>query len=529
MKRLILLLWAVLFSIQIIAQKLLDLNTLKIYADKVETIPSRDVEETNDGLTITYRFDKVLLQKDELYKEASYIKIDGFWLNSKEGEPAILSRWDTFIVPSTDAKVMVTDSVFSEYQLELAAARPPLENSGNVSYTRENVKPISAYNGFFPNKLIPSTYNCEYRNQPLLKVCVCPLQYNYISKTVRIYKEIKYKVVFNNKSKPDLLKNKSLLNNTFLRNITVNGPSYLQTDVIPRNSATQLANRHYLIITVPKYEPAANRFAEWKRRLGYNVHITTQATWDTTAVKNAVRNAYLTYGIENLLIIGKYSDVPTFFRDRIFNFNHHVHTTDLYYGCLGNDYTPSIFRGRLLVKSLAEANVVVDKIINYEKNPVTDTAFYDKGIHCAYFQDFSLVNNENVTPGDGKEDRRFTYTSERILNGMMTLGKSVSRIYYTEPDNEPLYWNDGSEIPASLRKPTFAWNGNNNDITNKINQKAFYIFMRDHGDVDNWASPSYTINDINNLTNSNYLPVVFSICCKTGQYCYGDCFCNHLS
>lgn len=30
---------------------------------------------------------------------------------------------------------------------------------------------------------------------------------------------------------------------------------------------------------------------------------------------------------------------------------------------------------------------VVDKIIRYERNPVRDTAFYDTGLHCAYFED----------------------------------------------------------------------------------------------------------------------------------------------
>ena len=528
---------AVILSIQIFAQKILDLNTLKFNTGKWETIPTRDVEETNDGLIVTYRFSKVLVQQDELYNEASCVKIDGFWLNNRKGEPAILSRWDTFIVPSTDAKVVMIDSIYTDYHLELAAARPILENSSKDSYTRDNVRPISPYSGFFPKKIIPSSRSCKYREQPLFEICVCPLQYNYVGKTVRLYKEIKYKIVFNTsssyKSKPKPLWSKGLLGSSFLRNIAVNGPSFCQTDTITRNSATLLTNSHYLIITCPKYEPAVNRFAEWKRRLGYNVHIFTQTIWDTITVKDTIRSAYNDYGIEHLLIFGGHNDVPGIIRDKVFNSKHHIHPTDLYYGCLDDGYSPSIFRGRLLVNTLAEANVVVDKIINYEKNPVMDTAFYKKGIHCAYFQDYVYDNNNNVLPlpGDGFEDRRFTYTSERILDRVEDLNKKIDRIYYTESYQEPTHWNlgtyaNGSEIPTYLKKPSFAWNGSNNDITYKINQKAFYIFMRDHGGVNGWWQPSYTTTDINSLNNGNYLPVVFSICCLTGKYDESNCFCE---
>ena len=522
-----------------IAQKTMHLQTKEVTKGIGKTIPTRDVEETNNGVKVTYRFNNIILQEDPLYTNATIVFIDGFYPNCNVGEPAVLSRWDTFVVPATGAKIVVSDSSYVEIPLELSPARPVLSNSDNDIYTKENVLPISNYKGRFPSYIISATRDDNYRRQHLLDVCVTPVQYDFTNKRLRIFTMIQYSIQYNVASlKKSLsrLSKETTSGDSFLNNIALNYSSResLQS-AKDTNSSRSIINSKYLIISVPKYATAVNRFAEWKRTLGFDVQIKMQESWDTTMVRSAVFASCEPDFIDHLLIIGGHNDVPGVIRDKVFNHKHHYHPTDLYYGCWNSGYTPNFFRGRILVNTNDEAMTVVDKIINYERNPVSDEFFYKRGVHCAYFQDRNYYNNngELTQRIDSCEDRRFVLTSERIRDSLLSsiIIDSISRVYYTENSVFPLRWNDGifahgEWIPAELRKNTFAWDGDSIDITNCINQKAFYVLLRDHGGIDKWEEPSFTNNNIESLHNGNYLPVVFSICCQTGKFDANNCFCE---
>ena len=514
------------------AQKTMSLQTM-VESDILEkSTPTRDIEETQNGVKITYHFNNIVFLDDPLYAGATIVKIDGFWPNCIVGEPAILSRWDTFVVPSAGATVVKSDSSYVEFPMELSPARPLLSNSENDSYTRDNVLPIVNYQGFFPSCFISAIRNDSYRGQHLLDVCVTPVQYDYVSKKLRVFTMIQYQIQYNATAlKMSLSKfskgGKS--GDSFLDNIALNVPSW---DFVTRRdtfSTDTLSNR-YLIVSVPKYTTAVNKFAEWKRTLGFDVQIEMRESWDTTMVRNVVSNAYETDSIKYLLIIGGGDDVPGIVRNLHFNNRDFEHYTDLYYGCMDDGYTPDIFRGRIPVSTSNMAITIVDKIINYEKNPPIDAeneSYYKTGVHCAYFQDLNH---------DGYEDRRFVLTSEIIRDSMLKditqcFVDSITRVYYTENSVIPTHWNngiyaEGGVIPSELQKSTFLWDGNSANITNCINQKAFYVLMRDHGRIDEWVKPSYDISDISNLNNGDYLPVVFSICCHTGEYESISCFCK---
>ncbi len=514
------------------AQETFCLQTQKVFKGRGKTIPARDIEHTQNGTIVTYRFNNVILQDDPLYDSATIVKIEGFWPNCNVSEPAFLSRWDTFVVPNADAKVVVRDSSYIEIPMELSPARPLLSNSEDEPYTKDNVIPIGSYHGFFPSNVIPGIRNDSYRGQQLLDVCVAPVQYDYVNRRVRVFTMIKYELQYNVASLEKSLSKISRerkRGNAFLDNIALNllskDPS--QTPKAESSSIENTSSK-YLIVSVPKYATAVNKFAEWKRTLGFNVQIEMRESWDTITVKNVVHSAYEADSIEYLLIVGGHDDVPAITRNMYFNNKEHV--TDLYYGCMSDGYVPDIHRGRIPVTSNTQALIVVDKIISYEKNPVEDERFYKTGVHCAYFQD--------SYPRDSFEDRRFVLTSERVRESMLRDSvfctvDSIVRIYYTDNNVCPTYWNNdiyahGEEIPAELQKPAYTWDGNSTNISNCINQKAFYVLMRDHGERYKWKEPSYSVTNIAELHNGDSLPVVFSICCHTGEFDALSCFCEYF-
>ena len=277
----------------------------------------------------------------------------------------------------------------------------------------------------------------------------------------------------------------------------------------------------YLIITVPKYLAAVNKFIDWKRTLGFKVRLVCQNFWDETTVYNTVYNEYNNYEIKYLLIVGGFGDVPgkQTSNTLLVDGNYHTYTfyTDYYYGCIYNDNTPAIARGRISVSTSDEAMTVVDKIINYERDPVNDDNFYDTGINCTCFTD---SNN------DGRDDDFCSKVTEDIRNYMTNqIGKNIHRVYYAGSTTNPSYWYNGTSIPNELLKSNgFNWDGSQSDISTYINNGALFVLHESHGNYDHWGQPYFYISGIYGLTNENRLPVVFSMNCLTGKYITDRCF-----
>lgn len=513
--------------------------------------PNRNVEITDEGVIVTYEFHGGIHQQAPLYPNAKFWKIPGFRLNDVAGEPSYPMRWDTFTIPDgATVSIEILDSVFSDTTFVLSPAYPPLEDSDTISYTTNVVCAINAYTGFFPRSLTALGEFQDYRGQKLVHVGIMPVHYDMVNHKVRTYSRIQYKLKFVQANGSKARKAVSSVgtgasfigaSDCFIQNVALNCPVQLETN--RRKAAAQTAltsqedNRAYLIVTTNKFLNAVNKFAKWKRIKGFRVSIESRNQWsDTTAVKNVITQHYLQDSIQYLLIVGDIEYVPSYIRN-----NRHVHCTDLYYGCMGgaDDHTPDICRGRISVKTNAEAEIVFNKIIKYEKNPVTDNDFYNWGLHCAYFQDETVVAFDTLTNeiiykqrSDGYEDRRFTLTSEEIRNYMTAKKqKYIERVYAATYNVPPHYWNNGDfsfgeEIPAELRSNDFNWHGTANDINDYINNRSFYVLYRGHGSETSWSSIPYSNGNISLLSHQDYYPVVFSITCKTGKFNYtgGNCF-----
>lgn len=498
------------------AQQTISLIDGSIADTVLSTTPTRNVQVVDDGIIVTYNFNNIIIQQDDIYPSASLLSINGFSRNTAATEPALLSRYDSFTVPSgMKASISIIDSSFIELPITISPARPLLRNNGTDRYSTDNIPSISAYHGYFPNSIIWETKQNKYRGNSIENVRVCPMQYNHENNRVRLFKSITYKVLFVESDIKELSTIKPA--DDYLACRTINGCS-ISSATFTTNSAEYISD--YLIISHPKYETAVNQLAEWKRMLGFNVHTIMKDNWTTTSVKDSVEKIYQgSSSLDYMLIVGDHVDIPAQIKTE--------YITDLYYCCMdgSSDCTPDIYGGRLIVSTAQEANTIINKIINYEKAPTTDSLFYSNGIHCSHFQDGTEYENNEE---DGYEDFRSTLTSENIRDYLMTLNKNIKRVYYTEQTTNPQHWSRilsyGDVIPSELRKPTFRWNGNGDTINAKITAGAFYVLYFGHGNREYWHAPFYSSLYLDNLSNGNKLPVIFSMACQTGNFSYSSCF-----
>ena len=517
MNKLLMILLMALFSPSLLfAQKSIMLMDGNIINELTDSKPSCNIESTDTSIIVTYNFKNLNLLPDSLDPSAVMPRIKGFGYEHTPRKPEILMRWDAISLPlNSIGHVNIIDSAYIDIPIELAAARK-IQICGDEDYTASSVPAISPYKGFYPSIIIPSINQYNYRGRPVMNVCVCPIKYNFTTKTARIYSMIKYEVAWivssSAKRFPSLEKYCS--SSRFLNKVTINT---IKKEIRDQNTST---TEDYLIISTTEYQSAVERLAEWKRVLGFRVEVLYQDGWSADNLKSYIQQFDLEHSnLSYVLFVGGLTDVSSF----EYNFNNYHYVSDYEYSCIDNDAYPDICRGRLLVSSLGEAETLVDKIINYERNPIKREDFYNTGINGAVFE----------ADWNGNERTRAVLTSELIKKVVSdSLQKDVNSVYIRGNGAYPSHWNNssysyGNELPESILQNT-SWNGTAKNMMNYIDDGAFYTLYIGHGEWNRWHSINLNKDSLDRLSNGLKFPVVFSMSCQTGNFIYDDCFAQHF-
>jgi hypothetical protein len=144
------------------------------------------------------------------------------------------------------------------------------------------------------------------------------------------------------------------------------------------------------------------------------------------------------------------------------------------------DGIPDLAVGRLPVRTVAEANLELAKLVNFSPANVSQTAVMVADAQGSYYFNFEQANENLIT----------------LLPPAMQ--GSVQRIYRRlEPSD------------AVTRT----------DLINRFNQGAALVNYSGHGNVDVWTgAPIFSTSDALALTNGNKLPLVIVMDCLNGYF-----------
>ena len=422
------------------------------------------------------------------------------------------------------------------------------------------------------------------RGQACAIVWLYPYQYNPVKDTLAIYPNLTVTVLFNGEPTPvplelkseafDLLKQRTAINfDAVVKAQDANpGPIVTPYDVGPPNFGPY--GWDYIIMTKPEFEYAANQLAAWREKTGFKTTVfIVPDGWQAKDIKKALEGAYKNWGKkpEYILIIGDAEHIPCFYEtwhpmnekyqkkcdcykcDSQPPFRESYVCTDFYYTTMdGNDLIPDIAIGRLSVDSHKEAVDRVEKIIEFEQNPVRDSSFYNHAAICTQFEDMNIKVDNYYNPTcspDTYEDHRRAQSAEDLAlfleDPYYGIEKEITRIYNANSNINPKHWSKdpqnfdgqittvGGPIPKDLwRSNGFGWSGGPTNIINALNPHwglvkchwtedytgQFLLVYRGHGGKDNWRAPSLYIDRLNDLKNCNRLPVVWSLACNTGWF-----------
>ena len=182
------------------------------------------------------------------------------------------------------------------------------------------------------------------------------------------------------------------------------------------------------------------------------------------------------------------------------------------------DNLPEMVISRICATNQIELEVMINKFIEYESSPPVSQTFYQKPITSVAW--CTPTTNQLYIEVVGGFWKNILNKEPVRINEIMSGNPSIDP-WTTNPEYIPLveYFGPNGlgyipETPGELG----GWTGGTASLINEaINQGAFMLIHRSNGSVNGWALPSYTISDINGLTNEH--PVfVLSTDCLTGKF-----------
>lgn len=503
-------------------------TTQKIISSKDGKIEILSEEQDNlffNIQTISFQA-KTITKENKIYKLLNLEK--GGYDDRETGKPA-LPFWSAMINVSANSSCRseIKEPVFEDlvnYE-EIYPAQPPQPETGKDEAEPRFAKDENFYSQdlLYPKEIVSLGDEVILRGSALRTIYFYPFQYNPAEKVLRHYKSFKVQIIC---SGGRLLRQPESSRDFFepLKQRVINNSLIESSKVFNLQVGnTALEGADLIIITPLDFVLPANTLALWRNQKGIKTVVKTTAETGNTAesITNFIKNAYQTWSPSPafVLLLGDAEFIPPSYRTAHPYEGNRLIGTDLYYAAVdGTDYFPDLAVGRISVDTLAQAQDRIDKIINYEKNPPTESSFYSSQGIAAYFQD----GEGGIY--DGYEDRPFIRTSEQIRDFFLGKNFNPARVYYTLSNVNPTNYNNGpygsgESLPAELlRASGFLWNGDKTQISSLVNSGIFWLNHRDHGNILGWIYPNYNTGDVNSLTNGGQLPLISSFNCMSGWF-----------
>jgi hypothetical protein len=403
-----------------------------------------------------------------------------------QGAPDVQKLAAALIIPDKmQMGSLVISSQYKEYSnIELAPSKGSFSrkiNPATVAYTYGD---SYGKDEFFPGKLtdLNDPYIMrDYRGQTLN---FYPLQYNPVSKTLRVYYEIQVQVKSIGEGGKNQLERSrgeaihidrefnQLYSKRFLNYAALNAEAATLTP-----QYTPVSEEGSMLILYPKaFLATMQPFVQWKKLKGIRTEIVDVATVGTTssAIQTYIANYYKNNkNLKYVLLVGDDTEIPpsTSGSD----------PSDNKYGCLaGNDSYAEVFVGRFSGSTVANIETQATRTIKYEKEMKGTETYLNKGVA--------------VASGDEKDD----------VSCIDIIIKQMKGSTYTTVDK--------------------ITSGAGTQLVDKINQGGVgFVPHSGHGLKTSLGSISFSTSSCSKLTNTNAWPYMFCLACDVGTFTKGTC------
>lgn len=463
--------------------------------------------------------------------------VPGIFLFNEEGAPNLPSAARYVAIPQgSRAQVTILDSrteVYQDVEILPAPNIPRGDDDAPLRYEKDIA--IYSRNAFYPETPVVLSPPQQFRGVDVVTLAINPIQYNPVTKELIVFKDLRIKIDFvggNGHFGDDRLRSRFW--EPILQNHIINYSALPEIDFFSSERTRGRDGWEYIII-VPDdavFEAWADTIKQWRKLQGISCEVFNLSEIggsSASAIETFINNAYNTWNPAPVAFL-ILSDYPV--SGRTYGVTSPIWgsycASDNIYADVNNDNLPDLHHGRICAQDEAQLSIMVNKFLNYERNPYTAANFYDEPLVAGAWQTerwFQLcleVVRGFFVNGLGKNPAR----EYQVYSGTPTVGGAWS----TAPNTATVvnyFYNLGWLSSTTNPYPSTWWSGGTaNGINAAINSGAFIVQHRDHGygDGSGWAEPHYTAAQLASLTNDMF-PFVYSTNCNTGEYTLSyECF-----
>ena len=423
--------------------------------------------------------------------------VTGYTPTQKVGYPKLPAIRKLIEVP-LDAKIKVKIKSYdvTEYKLEdigienpIIPVQPPLAKS--FTGKRNFYYNSAAYrkNRYLNTSLVTVEEIGYMRGTRITRVNIFPIQYNPGKKTIKVYSNIDFEIVFNNSSISKTKAAKQKYYSPYFKSST--GKIFNYKALGAKDTITK-APVKYVIVSDIMFQNVLQPFIQWKTKKGFKVieaYTNDPNVGNTTSsIKSYLQGLYNSASVTDpaptfVLFVGDIAQIPAH------SGTTGGHISDMPYCEFTNDFIPEMYYGRFSANNLLELQPQIDKTLEYEQYTMTNTSFLNEVVMIA-----GVDNSMALTYGNGQINYGNTYYFN-TAHGL------TSHTY--------LY-------PASASSASL--------IIQDVSDGVGFVNYTAHGGSNGWVDPSFKTYDVPTLQNEGKYPLMIGNACLTNTFNITECF-----
>lgn len=401
-----------------------------------------------------------------------------------EGAPDLPKYTCSYIIPDgLDPSIKILKSSYTDYNFDVAPSKGNLTRNISPSKVSYSYGKQYGKDAFFPSVIYDAQTPHIVRDFNGQALWIYPMQYNPVKKILRIYDSLEFEIKFQSS-----IEYPSSLDSQF---------EMIYEDLFINYDASQKSSLDnedggMLIISDYQFVDQMADFMAWKSQKGiYNEIVDIASIGNNQeALKTFIEEYYHSHNLTYVLFVGDHQHIPAYLDASLSGYS------DNYYGYIeGDDSYPEVFVGRFSAENQNQVMTQVNRVIQYEQNPV---------ISDAYSHSVGVGSSEG--PGD---DGEYDYQHLRnIRSGLLD---------YTYTLGYELY--DGSQGGEDVEGDP-----NASDLHVLLQEGMGLINYTGHGSSLSCSSSGYNSSDVNQLTNTDVHPFFWSVACVNGDFTGVTCF-----
>ncbi len=463
------------------------------------------VSDANSGITIlghdptgmTIRVDVGELEIVPVTTRAgefTVLSAKGLDLSSRVGEPALPTANQLIAVPEgAELKAEVLSTETAEYDLAtygvtsvIMPAQPSLSKSDDPnSVPFEFKQAVYQQAGYYSLPVTSTSIEGVMRGLRVAHVSVAPIEYDATTNRIRVQKQVTVRLNFDH---PDWTATQKQFEATYSPAFEAAYAQLANYEMLALNEKADLTKYpiKMVIVSARMFEAQLQPLIAWKIKKGFKVIVayTDVIGSTTTAIKTYLQGLYTAGTVEDpaptfVLFVGDTPQIPAW------SGSAGSHITDLRYAEYTGDNIPEVYYGRFSAQNTAQLQPQIDKTLEYEQYTMPNPA---------YLNEVTLIAGVDASYAP-------TYG-----NGQINYGTN-------------LYFNAAHGItPHVWLYPASDAPGASAAVIASVSNGVGIANYTAHCGHDSWGDPSFTVSDINNLTNAHKYGLGIGNCCLSSTF-----------